>query len=91
MRERLCEDGKVHVVCPGFATTPMAHAYLGWKPLEISPEDAARRIIRGLEHNRAVIAFPWRLAFAARFQQALPDTLRRLESSAFRFRIVRQD
>jgi short-subunit dehydrogenase len=92
MRERLCEDGiKVNVVCPGFVTTPMPHAYLGWKPLEISPEDAARRIIRGLEHNRAVIAFPWLLAFAARFQQALPETLRRLGSSAFRFRIARQD
>jgi short-subunit dehydrogenase len=89
MRERLLDDRiKVNVVCPGFVTTPMANAYLGWKPLEISPEDAARRIIRGLEHNRAVIAFPWLLAFAARFQQALPETLRRLGSSAFRFRIA---
>jgi short-subunit dehydrogenase len=89
MRERLREDGvKVNVVCPGFVTTPMAHAYLGWKPLEISPEDAARRIIWGLERNSAVIAFPWPLAFAARLQQALPESLRRLGSSAFRFRIA---
>jgi short-subunit dehydrogenase len=89
MRERLRDDGvNVNVVCPGFVTTPMAHAYLGWKPLEISPEDAARRIIGGLERNRAVIAFPWLLAFAARFQQALPESLRRLGASAFRFRIA---
>jgi hypothetical protein len=66
----------------------MAHAYLGWKPLEISPEDAARRIIRGLERDRAVIAFPWPLVFAARFQQMLPETLRRMGASAFRFRIA---
>jgi short-subunit dehydrogenase len=89
MRERLRDDGiKVNVVCPGFVTTPMAQAYLGWKPLEISPEDAARRIIRGLKHNRAVIAFPWPLVFAARFQQMLPETLRRMGASAFRFRIA---
>lgn len=92
MRERLRDDGvKVNVVCPGFVTTPMAAHYLGWKPFEISPEDAARRIIRGLERNSAVIAFPWPLAFAARFQQALPESLRRLGSSAFRFRIARRD
>jgi short-subunit dehydrogenase len=89
MRERLRDDGiKVNVVCPGFVTTPMAQAYLGWKPLEISPEDAARRIIRGLERDRAVIAFPWPLVFAARFQQMLPETLRRMGASAFRFRIA---
>lgn len=91
MRERLREDGlKVNVICPGFVITPMAQAYLGWKPFEISPEDAARRIIRGLDRDRAVIAFPWPLVVAARFQQALPESLRRLGSSAFRFRIARR-
>jgi short-subunit dehydrogenase len=89
MRERLRDDGiKVNVVCPGFVTTPMAQHYLGWKPFEISSEDAARRIIRGLERNHAVIAFPWPLVLAARFQQMLPESLRRLGSSAFRFRIA---
>jgi short-subunit dehydrogenase len=92
MRERLRDDGiKVNVVCPGFVTTPMAADYLGWKPFEISPEDAARRIVRGLQHNRAVIAFPWPLVFAARLQQMLPEALRRLGSSAFRFRIARRN
>jgi short-subunit dehydrogenase len=89
MRERLRADGiKVNVVCPGFVTTPMAAHYLGWKPFEISPEDAARRILRGLRRDRAVIAFPWPLVFAARLQQMLPEPLRRLGSSAFRFRIA---
>jgi hypothetical protein len=45
----------------------MAGHYLGWKPLEISPEDVARRIVRGLQRDRAVIAFPWPLVWAARF------------------------
>jgi short-subunit dehydrogenase len=89
MRERLRDDGiTVNVVCPGFVTTPMATHYLGWKPFEISPEDAARRIVRGLRSNRGVIAFPWPLVLAARFQQMLPEGLRRLGSSAFRFRIA---
>jgi short-subunit dehydrogenase len=74
LRERLHHEGvKVNVVCPGFVTTPMAARYLGWKPLELSPEDAASRIVRGLGRNQAVIAFPWPLAFAARFQQSLPS------------------
>jgi short-subunit dehydrogenase len=89
MRERLREDGiKVNVVCPGFVTTPMAAHYLGWKPFEVSPEDAARRILGGLRRNRAVIAFPWPLAFAARLQQLLPEPLRRIGGSGFRFRIA---
>jgi short-subunit dehydrogenase len=89
MRERLRDDGiKVNVVCPGFVTTPMAEHYIGWKPFEISPEDAARRILRGLRRDRAVIAFPWPLVLAARFQQMLPESLRRLGASAFRFRIA---
>jgi short-subunit dehydrogenase len=91
MRERLRDEGiNVNVVCPGFVTTPMAARYLGWKPFEISPEDAARRIIHGLERNRAVIAFPWPLVLAARLQQMLPEQLRRLGSSAFRFRVARR-
>ncbi len=89
MRERLRDEGiKVNVVCPGFVTTPMAAHYLGWKPFEISPEDAARRILRGLRRDRALIAFPWPLVAAARFQQMLPESLRRLGSSAFRFQIA---
>jgi short-subunit dehydrogenase len=88
-RERLrAEVIKVNVVCPGFVTTPMAAHYLGWKPLEVSAEDAARRILRGLQRDRAVIAFPWPLVWAARFQQMLPELLRRLGSRAFRFHIA---
>ncbi len=89
LRERLREYGiKVNVVCPGFVTTPMAARYIGWKPFEIAPEDAARRIIGGLRRNRAVIAFPRPLAVAARFQQLLPEPLRRLGANAFRFKIA---
>ena len=75
MRERLRDDGiKVNVVCPGFVTTPMADRYLGWKPFEISTEAAARRIMRGLRRNRAVIAFPWPLVLGGAPAAGTPRT-----------------
>lgn len=70
-------DGvSVSVVCPGFVDTPMTASYSSWKPLLMSPEDAARRIRRGLERRKRIIAFPTSLYLAARAQQWLPDWLR---------------
>ncbi|HZZ62674.1 MAG TPA: SDR family NAD(P)-dependent oxidoreductase [Roseiarcus sp.] len=78
-------DGvSVSVVCPGFVDTPMAGSFDSAKPLLISAEDAARRIRRGLERRKAVIAFPRSLYLAARLQQLLPDPLRRRAMLAFR-------
>ncbi len=78
-------DGvSVSVVCPGFVDTPMTGSYDSAKPFLISAEDAARRIRRGLERRKAVIAFPWPLYLAARFQQLLPDPLRRRAMLTFR-------
>ena len=70
-------DGvSVSVVCPGFVDTPMTSSYASVKPFLLSAEDAARRIRRGLDRRKAVIAFPWPLYLAARLQQFLPDPLR---------------
>jgi len=44
-----------------------------WKPLEISAEAAADRIVNGLRKDKAVVTFPWLLAFAAHLGAALPD------------------
>jgi short-subunit dehydrogenase len=78
-------DGvSVSVVCPGFVDTPMTGSFDSAKPLLISAEDAARRIRRGLERRKAIIAFPWPLYLAARFQQLLPDPLRRRAMLTFR-------
>jgi short-subunit dehydrogenase len=83
------EDGvSVSVVCPGFVDTPMAGSFTSWKPLMISAEEAARRIRRGLDRRKAVIAFPLPLYLAARFQQCLPDSLR--TAVMLRFRAVRR-
>jgi short-subunit dehydrogenase len=70
-------DGvSVSVICPGFVDTPMTASFSSRKPFLISAEDAARRIRRGLERRKAVIAFPWPLYAAARVQQWLPDAVR---------------
>jgi short-subunit dehydrogenase len=78
-------DGvSISVVCPGFVDTPMTSSFDSAKPLLIGAEEAARRIRRGLERRKAVIAFPWQLYFAARLQRWLPDPLRRRAMLAFR-------
>ena len=78
-------DGvSVSVVCPGFVDTNMANSFESVKPLQISAEDAARRIRRGLARRKAIIPFPWPLYLAARLQQWLPDPLRRRAMLMFR-------
>jgi short-subunit dehydrogenase len=79
------QDGvSVSVVCPGFVDTPMANSFDSFKPFPIEADDAARRIRRGLDRRKAVIAFPWQLYLAARLQQFLPDPLRRQAMLMFR-------
>jgi short-subunit dehydrogenase len=74
----LHRDGiSVSVVCPGFVDTPMKHAYRGARPFEIGAEDAAARIMRGIERRRPMIAFPWPLALLVRLGAIAPAPLRR--------------
>jgi short-subunit dehydrogenase len=65
----------VNVVMPGFVRTPMSDRFPGAKPLLMSPERAATLICRGLERNRARIAFPRTLALGMWFLSALPAAL----------------
>lgn len=78
-------DGvSVSVVCPGFVDTPMTSSYTSWKPMLMSAEEAASRIRRGLDHRKAVIAFPTPLYWAARLQGLMPERLRAATMLAFR-------
>lgn len=49
----------VSVICPGFIRTPMTANNPFPMPLLMEPERAAAIIKRGLERNKARIAFPW--------------------------------
>jgi short-subunit dehydrogenase len=75
---------KVSVICPGFVETPMANSVASSKPFQISADDAAKRIALGLERGRAIIAFPFPLALAARLSGFLPGPIRRWLSPSFR-------
>lgn len=87
-RERLRASGvSVNVICPGYVETEMGERYGGWRPLAMSADAAAARIRRGLAADWAVIAFPRRLAFAARAAQLVPEPLMRLGLKAFSFSI----
>jgi len=65
----------VNVVLPGYVRTAMNEHDRGPQPLSMSPERAAILIRRGLERNRARIAFPLSLAWAMWFLSVLPAPL----------------
>ncbi len=76
LRGRL-EPRGVHVslIVAGFVKTPLNESIAGLKPLEISDVEAARRIKRGLDRDKAVIVFPWPLYVATRIARSLPVRL----------------
>jgi short-subunit dehydrogenase len=65
----------VTVVLAGFVQTPMTERTRGPKPGIIEADRAALLIRRGLEHNRARIAFPWWLAAGLQCLSLLPPPL----------------
>src|SRR6516162_631145 len=67
----------VSVICPGYVVTPMVQQESGRKPFAIPPESAADVIVRGLQRNRSIIAFPFLFALVTRFSGLLPDGMRR--------------
>lgn len=48
----------VSVVFPGFVTSAMSQRHQGPKPLEISAVRASKKIVKGIQRRRSVIAFP---------------------------------
>jgi len=78
LRHQLQASGvHVSVICPGYVETPMLQQETGRKPFAMSPEAAADIIARGLERNRAIIAFPFLFALLARLGTLVPGFLLR--------------
>ena len=82
---------RVSVICPGYIETPMTAREIGPHPFKMSAGRAAGKIRRGLQRDRAVIAFPLLLALATRFGSLMPDPLRRGLLSRFRFSVAELD
>jgi short-subunit dehydrogenase len=62
----------VSVICPGFVRSRMTAVNKFPMPFLMDTERAARIIQRGLSANRGRIAFPWPMAAAVWFLNALP-------------------
>ncbi|HYM01702.1 MAG TPA: SDR family NAD(P)-dependent oxidoreductase [Stellaceae bacterium] len=65
----------VSVILPGFVDTHLSGHVSGPKPLQLTPERAARIVVRGLARRRARIAFPLLLDIGMRILGALPPAL----------------
>jgi short-subunit dehydrogenase len=66
----------VRVVSPGFVKTPLTDKNDFPMPFRISSEQAAQRILKGLESKNFDIAFPKRFTWCLKLLSKLPDRLR---------------
>ncbi len=67
---------RLHAICPGYIRTPMTARNPFPMPLMMEPDEAARRILRGIGQGKLRVAFPWPLYAAARLAGSLPPGLR---------------
>src|SRR5262249_1500933 len=66
---------KVSLVTPGYVDTPMTRGNPFPMPFMVSAEEAARRILRGLERGKFEIAFPWQLVLLMKVARLMPNGL----------------
>lgn len=69
------ENVEVSVICPGYVKTPMTDVNEFPMPFIISPEKAAKIIVKGLSNNRGRIAFPLPMYWIMLFIGILPNWL----------------
>ncbi|MFN8828699.1 MAG: SDR family NAD(P)-dependent oxidoreductase [Labrys sp. (in: a-proteobacteria)] len=76
LRPTLARHGvTLSLVAPGFVETPLNAAIHAPRPLQIDAATAARRIRRGLDRRRPLIAFPFPLYLGLRLLGLLPAAL----------------
>jgi len=73
----LAPDGiAVTIICPGYVDTPMSHRYQGFRPFQMTADDAAARVIHGIAGRKSIVAFPWPLVILSRLSRWLPYSVR---------------
>jgi len=76
LRADLATEGiEVVVVSPGFVKTPLTDQNDFPMPFLVSAEDAADRILKGLQNGKQEIAFPRRFTWSLKILGALPQAL----------------
>ena len=66
---------KAQVILPGFVKTPLTDKNDFPMPFRIEAEDAARRIVKGLQSSRFEITFPKRFTWLLKLNAMLPNAL----------------
>jgi len=73
LRGNLRNEGiQVSMFCPGFIDTPMTRNLPGFKGSVVPVEEAARKIMRGIEKRTRFMAFPTRIRVALLASRVLP-------------------
>jgi short-subunit dehydrogenase len=65
----------VSVINPGFVETPMTENNKFPMPFLMKPDEAARRITRGLQRRRYEIAFPFRMVALLKLMRIMPNSV----------------
>ncbi len=74
LRGRLAGDGiQVSVICPGFVISRITDANDFPMPFLMEADKAAEIIRKGLQKNKARIAFPWQMYLLTRLISAVPQ------------------
>ena len=88
LRDSVAAEGvRVVVACPGFVATAMGQKHLGPRPGEITADQAADIILRGIRANRAIIGFPLVPFWLSRLSLLAPEWLRRRGMRGTRFHV----
>lgn len=69
------DDVKVTTICPGFVRSRLTESNRFPMPGLMEAEQAARVIVKGLDRNKSIIAFPWFMVFGVWFLSVLPGGL----------------
>jgi len=76
LRGQLAPEGiRVNVVCPGFIRSRMTAGNTCPMPFFMEADQAAEKILRGVERNTGLISFPWPMRFATWLLSILPYRL----------------
>ena len=66
---------RVVTICPGFVDTPMTARNPYRMPFLLSPDDAARRIVRAVARGQRFYVLPWPMALLGRLLSIVPRSL----------------